>query len=752
MPRRVSGATGFGAMALLALTGSILATTGGPASAQPAGTAALDASVKTTPSGSPPGPREGHSPQVTHALSGPLSGTGAARKGSATRMSAAVQQATAAAASTMLNGIDVSSFQHPNNSASDINWASVASDGYRFAAIKATEGTYYTNPYYASDAANAAAAGLYVSAYAFANPYDPASNGTATQQADYAVANAGNYTVGGQRLPMMLDLEPDPYATQDNVNQCYGLSASAMVTWISDFMTEAAAKTGATPIIYTTTNWWNTCTGDSTAFGNDVLWVAAYAAGTPGALPAGWNTWNMWQYTSAGTVSGISGSNGNTDLDYFSGAPETEHTTVNTAATSVQVRTLSALAGQNVTYTAAGLPPGTSISSSGLITGTPTTPGSYNVTVTPSGSAAVVPASVSFTWTVSGTITMTSPGNQTVTAGSPVYLQVAASDSASGYTPSFTAAGLPPGLSISSGGKITGWPDTPGTYTTTVTATDSLGAKSSASFTWTVSQAANSGPAGPAVLANGGKCLDDPGSNTANGTRLDIWTCNGGANQKWTVAQDGTLRVSGKCLDVANGGTANGAAVQLSTCTAGTASQRWRPGANAELINPHSGKCLDDPAFKTANGTKLDIYSCNGGSNQRWTLPAGPAVSGIAGKCLDDNAYSTANGNKIDVYTCNGGGSQKWTVMPDGTLRVVGRCLDDPGYNTASGTRIDIWTCNGGANQQWKVTPTGDLAAEVVNSNSGKCLADPADSTANGTQLEILPCSSTDPGMSWRVG
>jgi hypothetical protein len=32
-----------------------------------------------------------------------------------------------------------------------------------------------------------------------------------------------------------------------------------------------------------------------------------------------------------------------------------------------------------------------------------------------------------------------------------------------------------------------------------------------------------------------GKCLDDPGSNTANGTQLDLWDCDGGSNQQWSI-------------------------------------------------------------------------------------------------------------------------------------------------------------------------------------------------------------------------
>lgn len=280
-----------------------------------------------------------------------------ARPGSA--MSTNVQQATAAAASTALNGVDVSSFQHPSNAA--INWASVAAAGYQFAAIKATEGNYYVNPYYANDAAAATAARMYVAAYHFANPADS----TGAAQADYAVQNAGNYKVGGQYLPLGLDLEYDPYST----DWCYGLSPAQMVSWISDFVTEATTLTGAAPIIYTPRNWWELCTGSSTAFGNDVLWVPAYSAGAPGAPPAGWNTWTMWQYTSSGTVAGISGS---VDLDYFSGGPQTEQTTLNAPA-SVQIQTLNSLVGQQVTYTATGLPPGLTMSATGLISGTPTT-------------------------------------------------------------------------------------------------------------------------------------------------------------------------------------------------------------------------------------------------------------------------------------------------------------------------------------------------------------------------------------------
>jgi hypothetical protein len=33
-----------------------------------------------------------------------------------------------------------------------------------------------------------------------------------------------------------------------------------------------------------------------------------------------------------------------------------------------------------------------------------------------------------------------------------------------------------------------------------------------------------------------GLCLDDPGGNTANGTQLQIWTCNGAAAQQFALS------------------------------------------------------------------------------------------------------------------------------------------------------------------------------------------------------------------------
>jgi len=101
------------------------------------------------------------------------------------------------------------------------------------------------------------------------------------------------------------------------------------------------------------------------------------------------------------------------------------------------------------------------------------------------------------------TVTVTGPGTQTSTVGTAASLQVHASDSASGQTLTYTATGLPAGLSINSGtGLISGTPTTAGASTVTVTATDTTGASGSATFTWTVN-ASGSGSGGVDISAGG---------------------------------------------------------------------------------------------------------------------------------------------------------------------------------------------------------------------------------------------------------
>jgi len=85
------------------------------------------------------------------------------------------------------------------------------------------------------------------------------------------------------------------------------------------------------------------------------------------------------------------------------------------------------------------------------------------------------------------TVTVNSPGNQSGAVGTAASLQMTGTDSQSGQTLTWSATGLPAGLSInSSTGLITGTPTTAATYSPTVKATDTTGAFGTTAFTWTI--------------------------------------------------------------------------------------------------------------------------------------------------------------------------------------------------------------------------------------------------------------------------
>jgi endo-1,4-beta-xylanase len=77
-------------------------------------------------------------------------------------------------------------------------------------------------------------------------------------------------------------------------------------------------------------------------------------------------------------------------------------------------------------------------------------------------------------------------------------------------------------------------------------------------------------------------CLDNPGGQTANGTNIWLWGCNGGTNQNWIISNrsNGGLEIknqqSGKCLtnEGANGG-GNNTGVAITDCSSNDYAQIW---------------------------------------------------------------------------------------------------------------------------------------------------------------------------------
>jgi len=644
-----------------------------------------------------------HSPEVLRQLAGWTGGpkgsdptgskpegtrasTGSMAKAIHVKASAGVLQSTSqrafSASQGALQGVDVASYQHPGGQS--INWRGVARTGIQFAAVKTTEGTYYRNPFALTDLAQAKAAGLSVMAYAFAIPNGNGGRTSPVAQADYLVSDLAS--AGSPVPPIMLDIEYNPYGAE-----CYGLSQSAMVTWIARFTGEIRVKTGQEPIIYGPGPWWQDCTGGTSQFAQFPLWVPDYTTAPAPAITPGWSNYGFWQYSSAGTVNGINAP-GNTDLDQLNPAlipllnpgPQTSGAG---ATMNVQLQPADPVTGQTLSFSATGLPPGIAISATGQITGWPVEAGNYQPVVTAANGKGQS-GSVSFPWTVSAA-TAAGPAG-------PVKLDLGGQ--------CLTAAGTPTGGAKAKGktsGKASG--KAQGTQA-------QLGAcTGSSAQTWTYAQ--------DGTLRSGSGCLTIPAA--AQGAQAGLQPCASTPAQQWHLAYP-------RGLNPALG------------------------GHPTTLVNPWSGMCLADPGFSRTAGTLAELWPCDGYANQSWTLPAGPVASQIPGKCVADLGNQTANNSPIGIWKCDGTAAQAWLAEPDGTLRVNGKCLEVGHGATASGSGVDLHSCNGTPAQQWDLVP-GGAGVTLVNPGSGLCLADPGDATAGGTQLVISACAAGDPGMSWRV-
>lgn len=122
----------------------------------------------------------------------------------------------------------------------------------------------------------------------------------------------------------------------------------------------------------------------------------------------------------------------------------------------------------------------------------------------------------------------------------------------------------------------------------------------------------------------GGKCLDeDISSPPHDGTRVQVWDCNGWTNQQWSYYSDGTI------------------------------------------VNSYDGRCLDaDISSPIHNGTVMQVWHCNGQANQRWTLftntGLGPILSTPYSNCLDEDMAT----GRVQLWDCNAWDNQQWFHSP----------------------------------------------------------------------------------------
>ncbi|KAK2596209.1 hypothetical protein QQS21_006357 [Conoideocrella luteorostrata] len=188
--------------------------------------------------------------------------------------------ALAGSAAAAVKGFDISHYQ-PN-----VNYGKAYADGARFVIIKATEGLTYKDPSFTTHYNGATKAKLIRGAYHFAHP----GQNAASAEANYFAAHGGGWSKDGITLPGMVDLE-----SEKGHPQCWGLSQSAMVSWISEFVDTYHKKTTRYPMLYFNPSWWSTCTGNSKAFKDKCPLVLARYASSPQPIPGGWPFQTIWQ-------------------------------------------------------------------------------------------------------------------------------------------------------------------------------------------------------------------------------------------------------------------------------------------------------------------------------------------------------------------------------------------------------------------------------------------------------------------------
>ncbi|HEX2898860.1 MAG TPA: glycoside hydrolase family 25 protein [Bacteroidia bacterium] len=188
-----------------------------------------------------------------------------------------------------IKGIDVSRYQ------GKIDWRKVKAAGYRFAFIKATEGTDYVDPYFAVNWDEAGDKGVVRGAYHF---FRPGQDGKA--QAEHFLKHL---QVRKGDLPPVLDLEVTDDAT-----------AAAIRREALEWLQTVENATGMKPIVYTLPHFADSYLDSKLA--RYPLWVVDLTLFRPSAS-LGWPNWTFWQHSHRGRVDGIAG---DVDLNVFGGS------------------------------------------------------------------------------------------------------------------------------------------------------------------------------------------------------------------------------------------------------------------------------------------------------------------------------------------------------------------------------------------------------------------------------------------------
>ncbi|WP_093286165.1 putative Ig domain-containing protein [Pseudoxanthomonas sp. CF125] len=410
---------------------------------------------------------------------------------------------------------------------------------------------------------------------------------------------------------------------------------------------------------------------------------------TAGALPAGLSLSGTGALSGTPTAGGIFNFTVTaTDANSFSGSRAYSLTvsapTIAVAPTTLPAGAVATAYNQTISasggtapytraITAGALPAGMSLSGAGILSGTPTAGGTFNFTVTATDSSTGTgpyTGSRAYSLTINAATVVlpaTTLANGTLATAYSATLNPASGGTAP-YAYALTAGALPPGLSLSSAGALSGTPTANGTFNFSVTATDS----STGTGPYTATQAYALTIVEIAPLANAVSATVGYGS-AANAITLNITGGTPTSVAVGTAPTHGTAIASG--LSITYQPNAGYAGPDSFTYTATNAAGTSAPAtATITVSNPTITVTASGPLSAQTGAPYTQTFTWNGGASPYSGysvsgLPAGLSITGTTADSVTVSGTPTAGGSfllnasAVDNSTGNGPFTQAQAFM-----------------------------------------------------------------------------------------
>ncbi len=359
------------------------------------------------------------------------------------------------------------------------------------------------------------------------------------------------------------------------------------------------------------------------------------------------------------------------------------------------------------------LPPGIALSSAGVISGTPTTPGTYNNTITVTDAHGFTATNAYSIVITAPTITFTPTTLPDAVAYSTYNENFTASGGTPGYTFAVTTGTLPPGLSLSSGGALTGSPTTPGTYAFIVTATDANGFTGSNNYSVVISAPTISFT--PATLPNGNQAIPYTQTFVASG-----------GTAAYTFAVTSGVQPAG--LSLSSGGVLSGTPTTIASysfsVTATDAHGFTATNSYTVVINPQPPIANDVSATvgydSTDNPITLNITGGVPASVATPTLPTHGTVT-ITGTSITYTPTAGYAGSDTFTYTASNAGGTSAPATVSITISAATILVAPPSLPAGTTTipYSQTVTASGGASPYTFAVTSGTLPNGLTLSPAG---------------------------------